>query len=210
MHDTMKVNGYTVAIKPDYDPINPRDADHLGVMYCEHSRYVLGDTSQKRLIEDWVAIEDAVAEWRRRELSFSRLARYLRWVVGATVVLPLYLLDHSGLAMRTGPFIEDYGGWDSGVVGFICDTAITRNKLGVEKDDVECCLQAEVLEYSAYLQGLCVGYVISHTETCNLGHEHEEIDDSCWGFLLTDSFGFSDVVKQATEAANALPAREES
>lgn len=44
---------YKVYIEQDHDPINPRtDYDHVGVMYCEHRRYDLGDKGAEDAFEE--------------------------------------------------------------------------------------------------------------------------------------------------------------
>lgn len=155
------VHGYTVRVYYDEDPMNPRGWDNVGVMVCGHRRYDLGDEQGPTHVE---TISELV-EWARNER-------------GATVVLPLYLLDHSGLAMRTGPFHEDPGGWDSGIVGIIFDTPETLENTGVLPEHVESALRGEVETYDSYLQGQVFGYVVTDYEG--------DIVESCWGYFDED------------------------
>ena len=63
--------------------------------------------------------------------GWDMLVRYLKLKEGAVAVLPLTLIDHSGLSIRVGrgAWAEDPGGWDSGTVGAIYLTQ--RNEIGI-------------------------------------------------------------------------------
>lgn len=145
----------------DECPESPREMDcALGIMVCFHSRHSLGDETDLKssMFDGW-----------------AELAEHLEEEEGATHILPLYLMDHSGLSMSTGPFSC---GWDSGQVGFIYTTEAKMKEFGVASEDVEACLKAEVKIYSQYLEGDVWGYQI---ET-----EDGEVVDSCWGFYGHD------------------------
>ena len=97
------------------------------------------------------------------------------------VILPLYLYDHSALAMSTGSFIGRavHAEWDSSQVGYIyADRDSIRQEYGAVNAEtvrkVERVLEGEVKEYDLYLQGECYGY--------RLFKDGEE-EDACWGFL---------------------------
>ena len=97
------------------------------------------------------------------------------------VILPLYLYDHSTLAMSTGSFIGRavHAEWDSSQVGYIyADRDSIRQEYGAVNAEtvrkVERVLEGEVKEYDLYLQGECYGY--------RLFKDGEE-EDACWGFL---------------------------
>ncbi len=130
-------NGFTVRVTPDSEPLNPRtEWEHLGKMVCFHKRYTLGDKHDLRSgdFDGW----DAVRE-------------YLEGEQDAAVVLPLYLMDHSGITMSTNPFGCR---WDSGQVGFIyMDHAKVRDEFGGSVSRATACLEAEVEEYDRYLRG---------------------------------------------------------
>lgn len=163
-------SGYTVKIYPDFDPQNPRkDYDPLGTMVHWHRRYDLGD---RKLNEQ--------EEKALRRGGFKLLERYLRITQGAVCVLPLSLLDHSGLHMWVGggPHWSDSAGWDSGTVGFIYVTKDQLEKFGTPADKAEQQLNAEVETYDQYLRGDVYGYVIED--------EDGEHVDSCWGFYGSD------------------------
>lgn len=95
------------------------------------------------------------------------------------VVLPLYLYDHSGLAMSTGKFGCP---WDSGCVGFIyCDKATIQKEWGGDTEAAERALRAEVEVYSDYIGGYCYGYIAEEL----IDGEWEHVD-SCFGFIGSD------------------------
>lgn len=152
---------------------SPREWDNLGTMVCFHSRYNLGDIDhgyKSTDFESWKELKDHLES------------------KGAVVILPLYLYDHSGITMSTTPFGDR---WDSGQVGFIY---ITKDKILSEYgntdpetiDKVTKYLENEVKTYDQYLTGEIYGFEIVKIESCNYGHNHETIEDSCHGFYGDD------------------------
>lgn len=160
--------GHNIEIIIDDNLDNCREWDNLGTMLCFHRRYTLGDKHNIRH-EDFNGW-DEVAEYLKKELN-------------AVIVLPLYLYDHSRLAMKVGSFVGHavYAEWDSGQVGFIY---VSREKLLKEYnakklskrilERAESVLRSEVETYNDYLQGNVYGYIVEDEE----GNEI----DSCWGF----------------------------
>lgn len=102
----------------DDSPESPREWSNLGTFVgAEHRSYNIGDRRP--------------TEPEREALSrggFALLARYLRRYEGATVVLPVGMLDHSGVTFYVGggAHWSDSQGWDSGTCGYIFDTAEAR------------------------------------------------------------------------------------
>ena len=144
-------------------PESPRDWDNLGTMYCEHSRYTLGDKD---------------AEDPRDE--DGNLPKDI-------LFLPLYLYDHSGVTMSTSPFSCP---WDSGCVGIIY---VTKEKVKQEygwkvltkarKEKILQSLENEVTVYDQYLTGDVYGFQVVEYDKED-GYEQEV--DSCWGFYGSD------------------------
>jgi hypothetical protein len=215
--ETFEVNGKRVSIVLDTDAMdyaNPRDADNLGIMAAEgHRRYVLGDKEFSKHIDEYDDVASMISYLMLHEYdrnyTHNPAELFMRWAkifLGATVVLPLYLYDHGGISMSAGDNFSwiDPGGWDSGIVGFILDTKKQREKAGVAPGyDVEKCLRSEVSQYDAYLQGSVYGFVIEEVKTCELGHEHPELVDSCWGFLVADDVDMNYLRDEAKAAAAA-------
>ena len=175
-----------IRIVSDSDPQNPRTAwDNFGKMVCFHKRYRLGDKTDLR--------SDSFASW-------NELHDHLINECGAVVVLPMFMMDHSGLSIRTttSDFSAcDPQGWDWGQIGFIYATAEAIKEcfgdgaVGAELlEKVKSNLVSEVEVYDAYVSGRVYGYVVeSMVLDPNLGEElsdeFEEVD-SCYGFYGDD------------------------
>jgi len=167
--ESFKVADMTVKIYRDEDAESPREWDNLGTMVCWHRRYHLGDEITWKYItgRPHFGSPDEFREWL--ETSEGKGA----------IVLPLYLYDHSGITMSTGPFSCP---WDSGQVGWIYATRETirkeysakriTKKLRTKVVEV---LQGEVKTYDEFLTGQVYGYVVEDAEGNDL--------DSCWGFF---------------------------
>jgi len=162
--ETLQVKDKTVEIYTEDDfSLNPREWDNLGTMVCFHRRYILGDENHEfvscgpEVFADFIANEKEI------------------------IALPLILLDHSGLWMKTTSFSCDPGGWDSGLVGYIYVTYENiRKEFNVKNvtekviEKVKSSIQSEVEIYSMYLEGR----VYFFYSTCNRCGE----DNSCGGF----------------------------
>jgi hypothetical protein len=151
-------------IVQDEDPQSPRvEMDNLGTIVCFHRKYKLGDKTDlpSTAFDGWADMKAHLIEQLEAE-----------------VVLPLYLLDHSGLSLSTSDFNDK---WDSGQVGFIYATraAILSQYFRKRITDrlrarVKLALQAEVAVYAQYLEGDVWGFMVKD--------EDGEVVDSCWGF----------------------------
>ena len=154
--------GYRIDIVIDPFPCDPREFDNLGYLVCWHNRYQLGDEMPRINMQDW----------------------YNEHCTEYEIMLPVYLMDHSGLALSIKPFNDP---WDSGQVGWLC---VTKEQLEAEyglhydPDDVRAVLYAEIATYSAYLNGECYGWRIT-------------MDD---GELVDDGYGFYDMDQCIREA----------
>jgi hypothetical protein len=160
---------YSLQISPDPDPPNPREWDNMGTMICFHSRYNLGDETEltSKDFDGW-----------------SDLRKHLIKKKEAAVILPLYLYDHSGLAMSTHPFSCP---WDSGQVGFVY---VSREKLFEEypkpikyitnsvKIWAEGVLRTEVEIYGRYLNRNAWSYEVLDEEgkVVDSGWEYDDED----------------------------------
>jgi hypothetical protein len=157
----------TLEILPDDTPDNPRTWDDLSVMACWHRRYRLGDAHD---FCDPRAFAQAVH-------------------AGNAVILPLYLMDHSGLTLSTDPAAFracDPQGWDWGQVGYVYALhADIRMAYGVQRitrrirDEVSDHLRATVQVYTKYLRGDVYGFLLTDRTT-------GDVIDSCWGFYGAD------------------------
>ena len=186
-------NGKTVRLhyEEDTEFANPRDADNLGIMLASgHRQYTLGDEDYSRHLhgeyDDAKAALEELADRRKIRL----FPRWCQIYLGATVVLPLGLIDHSGLSMYVGAGAHwaDPGGWDSGLVGFIFDTAKRREVCGTPLDRIEEGLRTEVEEYDKWLTGDVYWYEVEG--------EDGDAEDSCGGLL-----GYDYAMQSARDAA---------
>ena len=175
---------YKLVISQDADPMTPREWSNLGQMVCLHKRYDLGDAHDLKsgMFESW-----------------AELKQYLIKEENAAVILPLYLIDHSGLSMSVTPFGCP---WDSGQVGFIYATqqAILqeygKKRLTARlKQRVEQALVSEVDVYHRYLSGDVWEYA--------LFDEDDNFVEGCAGF-----FGYDDAREEGEQMKCYLEQKE--
>ena len=161
---------YKLEIVPDEFHDNPREWSNFGKMLCWHDRYDLGDENEYETPTEF-------------DEYIERLDK-----VKDVVILPLYLIDHGGIAMRTSSFGDP---WDSGQVGYIYTTLEwAKEEFGREYtvDEIREYLINEVEIYTAFLSGNVWVYVISEKVHCNeCGHNDHEVVDSCGGIFGTGS-----------------------
>lgn len=183
MSNMYKAKGYLLTVERDQYPKNPREEfDHAGTMVCWHRRYKLGDKHNFREPSDFVyelgyklGLYDDDGEDPNTGAVLTA-ARQAGWVI-----LPLYLLDHSGLCISTGSFNDP---WDSGQVGWIYISPENIIKEGWTVEQATQHLKGEVKEYDYYLTGEVYGFKLEKLSgicpCCNQEIVPEEID-SCWG-----------------------------
>jgi hypothetical protein len=92
------------------------------------------------------------------------------------LIMPLYLLDHSGITISTHDFHDR---WDSGQVGwtYASHADVAKEYGDASPENIKKArklLNSEVGTYDCYLRGECYGFQLFRD-----GVE----EDSCWGFL---------------------------
>src|SRR4030042_1725974 len=98
-------NGYKIQICYDEEEESPREVwDNVGTLCLAHRKYKLGNETEFKFHDynGWEALQKAVVKEH-----------------GPCIILPVYMYDHSGVALSTvreGVFADQ---WDSGVLGFI-------------------------------------------------------------------------------------------
>jgi hypothetical protein len=171
--ETIEHRGYKIKIYPDeLLDVSPRDWGNLCTMTCFHKRYALGD--------DHNLEGDSFTGW-------DEVEEHLVKDEDAYIIHPLFMYDHSGLAIRMGHGFGDIDayGWDWGQIGFIW---VTRNQI-LEWFDVKRvtkairekakeAMAAEVVVYDSYVRGEVYGYDIDPSPKVTLG--------LCWGFYGAD------------------------
>lgn len=188
MTETLEIDGYTLNIEQDHDPMNPRtEYDNVGKMVCWHTRYNLGDEQPKCDPDEYLfqMMYDREFDLHRKLVPENIKKECLEVYVNKHfVILPLYLYDHGDLSISVG----SYGcPWDSGKVGFIYVGRESR-----EYDDLAAGLTAEVEVYDQYLQGDVWGYTIENPAG--------DVIYSCWGF-----YGFDDCKSEAMHVLSGHP-----
>ena len=191
----------------DDSPESPREWSNLGTFVgFEHRSYTIGDRRP-------TDAEIKAAEYG----GFDALEKHLRRQYGATVILRVGMLDHSGVSFYVGggAHWSDSQGWDSGTCGYIFDTAESRAECGTAPEHIEAALRGEIETYNQWASGDVYGYIIERRTLCDLCATldqdeiptecpHCEIDDSdsCWGFYGTDLDEW-DVPEDARDALQA-------
>lgn len=205
-----RVGDITLKIVADPDSINPREEfDLAATMACWHRRYRLGDDRGCAALTAAIrASGDYRDSWERtdagvhhRGLDLTRPGdiAYALPKCRDIVWMPLYLFDHNGITISTGPFACP---WDSGQVGFVFMTkaqimstlapnGATRLGSLLRRRTIEL-MSAEVAEYDQYLTGDIWGYIVA---------DDDEQLDSCWGY-----FGARHCTEEGRAAASAADA----
>lgn len=199
------------------DAANPRaEFDNCAVMACSHRRYNLGDSdgmdSARQAIRGSRFYRDT---WE----SGSIAAPYDVKIKGTTYDVfdlsnpsdlwqaiqlcddiasqPLYLFDHGGISISTGPFSC---AWDSGQIGFAFITAETLKResrftlwTAAARQWASQMIDSETRLYDDYLTGQVYGYVIASDTDSHM--------ESCWGYYGSD-FEVSGLSESAIDAAN--------
>jgi len=177
-------NNCQVSLHYDETPIDPRkDFDNLGTMVCSHRRYNFPNEADFDF--------DAYSGWAEIRAAIEEINKAPGDIHFAGVILPIYMLDHSGLAISTKSFSDP---WDSGQIGFIF---VTPEQIRKEYGDFNPekvalatkVLEGEVEEWGHYLNGEIYGYIVEDPDG-------DEVD-SCWGF---DDLDYCR--EQANEAAD--------
>lgn len=124
---------------------NPRlSFDNLGMMICFHRKYSLGDNHEYKNPREFLfdLLEETVGDTEKAEKILEETCRLFEYQKDADnkileivsdkfIVLPVYLMDHSGLSISTSDFNDR---WDSGLVGWIyVEREKAKEELGEER-----------------------------------------------------------------------------
>lgn len=209
LHETIETPTHKLEIIIDTDPPeSPREWDNFGTMVCFHSRYTLGDEHDFDGPGDVVAEKLTAAERKQNFIDYGDEEPDTHADSideDNDFILPLYLYDHSGITMSTGPFSCRF---DSGQVGYIfvrrADVLKSFGWKRISKKRaarVYECLEHEVKIYDQYLTGDVYGFQLYERTKCKdciikgalpctqcKGEDTDKGDDgyketgSCWGF----------------------------
>lgn len=168
MNDAVKIYknaaGEKLAIYYDRTPENPREWANMG-------EFIVPDRCSYAKNESDIALEYG---------SYGGDAAALEKHPDVAAFLPVYVYDHSGVAMNTTGFSCP---WDSGQIGWMI---ITRKKVqeftnwkrinARRREKLEDYIRGEIETYSAYINGDVYGYVVY------AAGDDDEIIDGCWGY----------------------------
>jgi len=171
METIQKINYKDHTIEISYDDYfeSPRCWDQNSTMLIFHREYDFGDKNElgidKNDFNDW----DEMEEFLQKEMNI-------------VVILPIYMMEHSGISIQTTPFSCS---WDSGRVGFIY---ITRDQM---KDAYGYKLlnarrEKEIIRYLTNEVKLMNNYVTGDVYAYCIRNEDDEVLDSCSGFYGDD------------------------
>ncbi len=145
--------GLHISIMADDDAINPyEDWDVFGKFYHWHKRGFFGENYAYKQDELKDLIDSVVND--------------------GGVAVPVFLYEHSGQTIRTGPFSCP---WDSGQVGFwIATKEDIAKEFSGDKEKAIACIEAQVKTMDDYLTGNVYGFIVTTPEGDDV--------ESCWGF----------------------------
>lgn len=185
--------GLRVEIGHDPDCESPRYEHDLGTMAVSYRRYRLGDVElddigfepTREVMVEGPVTKDA-EKWLEENVWYDfpdDPVSYIKRELGARIVLPLIVYEHSGITMRVGSVGDitgDSEGWDTSFVGFIYDTPDKLKDCGDLTDaEIAKSLRAEVEVYAQYLEGDCYYFIVED----ELSNSYE----SCHGFIGHES-----------------------
>lgn len=203
---------YAVEIQCDDSPLNPRTEDDGTIvnLVCWHRRYRLGDDHTFETPDDFlddmmVRYANHITESQSYKMTISEKVTELK--KNPDIVMePLFLYDHSGLALYLGAPGAGCDHWDTSMIGWAVLEKKSFLDIGLPEDEwsqekAEDIIQKEFSVYAQYIEGDVHGYTLYDLED---PAEPQEID-SCWGFFGTDVLtnGISDYVPGLSEAVAA-------
>ena len=201
-------NGLVLEVTQEQDPVNPRTWDDFGTMVGWHTGYRLGDKQIKEQYQLDLILIDILDEkfgfsdeQRYNIMEYASTEKLLEAIYKhtKTVILPLYLYDHSGISISTSTSkyrIMDGAGWDWGQCGMIYATEKKiKEETGVNEIDetviekTKQILKGEVEDYDLYLRG--ESYYIRLYEK----DKPDEDIESCGGFMADTNKELKDMLK---------------
>ena len=166
LYKRIEYNGHHIDIYYNENPESPRKWDNLGTFYTAHRRY----RPEKEFDEHFDF--DKVCDERPGNLRESFLKEY--------IALNLYLYDHSGQTISSGPFSCP---WDSGWFGIVAVSVEKAKKVygwklltAARRRKIEEYLQGEIDTYDSYLRGEVYGFQITPAG------DKDNVLDSYWGY----------------------------
>ena len=175
-------NRYTLGHKQPKD--DPNDffiglATYIDYTVADRIEYWENGNGYTMILNNFIGIKN---QWEHISNQINKKIKSLvqKTIEKNYIILPLYLYDHSGITISTGPFNCPF---DSGQIGYIYvpikDIKKEWNwKLLTKKRrlKIESILKSEVKIYDDFLTGNVFGYNVNDPYT-------GDSIDSCWGFF---------------------------
>jgi hypothetical protein len=193
---------YTLKIKQDEFPENPRDWDNLGIMVCWDRDYILGDKHSFENPDEFMQhlyLDVTGKHWCDDHESddWQDVYKELK-ETNLVLIKQINMYDHSGITVSTSNSYPYNDRWDAGCVGFIYVTKKTIFKECGDiteenwKERADQYLEGEMETYDQYLRGEVYGFTLTkmvmqqdkcpHCGEVIREYEEEEFVDSCYGF----------------------------
>jgi len=168
-------NGNVLEIHQDLSSgCDSREWDNLGIMVMFHKRYNL--PNELKLNDD-------------NFNSWDDLKKTIEKEHKGIYIMPILMYDHSGISLSTRREYPFNDRWDAGQVGFIFTTKERIKAMGCDEKNngIYAQLEGEIQLYKQDLNGEIYGFKEYKINKCNLGHEHKEDVNSCWGIYDIES-----------------------
>lgn len=163
--------GHHINIFYDDSAESPREWSNLGTFYTAHRHYL-----PEKQFEEHFELEEVYEN--------GRLGLFNKGFLKKHIALNIYLYDHSGQTISSGPFSCR---WDSGWFGMV---AVSIDKVKKEfgwqqltaarRKKIEQYLQGEIDTYDRYLRGEVYGFQITPVG------DDGQVLESCWGYFGDD------------------------
>lgn len=144
----------------DLEILDPRDWDNLGTFYHVHPRYDLGNCR----VDDYNHLLDKLTPFD----GYDEPKTAQKWFRANYIIIPVYLMDHSGLSISWNSFGDP---WDSGQVGwYVVSKEEVRKEYGWERLTVERIskvkeyMRSELETYNQWLTGDVWYYCVENPE----------------------------------------------
>lgn len=201
--ETYEHKGFKIQVTQDEDAQCPREESNVATLVCFHKLYNLGDKDHGYSFKDYGSWDEMEAAIRKEE--------------DVAVIQPLYLMDHSGLSIRTTPFGCP---WDSGQIGFAWisrkQAMSVFNRKNMSKKllaDLNTIIVNEVKTYDDYLTGAVYVVAIENpdgevVEACGGHFGYDSVKED--GYAIQEAKESIDLMAADYEAAKRLEALPEN
>lgn len=167
--ETHSQSGFTLTIWRDEDAMNPRHDSNLGVLYILRPP---------------------------RGMSMTDVAAYAPDAESAPIKIPIYVLDHGGISIRSRPFHCPWDSWRAGTYYVTEETIVAEygDSTPASLALAERVARAELDVYARWVEGETYGYTISKGDaditSCGGYYGRESLPDilCCFERFIKEEF----------------------